>query len=826
MFSNLGFCPLKGCEKMKTLIITEKPDMSRKFVEALKGGERFQRKGDKNLMYYEGEKHVIANAVGHVYGTKTPKDYDEFKGWKWEAIPFFPPNGSLDYVPSASKKGLVKSLSELFKRKDIECVINACDAAREGDLIFWEIYDQLKSRLPVKRLWTSSLVKESILKAFEDLKGEEFYTNRKQEAYARQFADWALGMNLTIGFTLVANMGRALHIGRVQTPTLAILVQRKQEIDQFVSKDYYGLKVDFGKYEGVWFKNELGNTRIDEKEEVEKLKQLVQGKTGVIEGKEVEKENQKPKFLYNLSQLQSEANKKFGFSANDTLQLAQTLYEKYEFITYPRSSSSHLGTTHIPELPKTLDAIKGEEYKAYKEQIIEWKIPTNKRFVDDSKLNDHHAIIPTIKPQNIELLQNDPQGKKLLQLYDLVVKRFLAVFYPDAEYEKTTIITNIGGETFKTTGKIKINSGWKEVYGDSESKENKEELLPPVNKGEELKVVSAEVQSKKTKAPDHYTEGKLIEIMEDPRRLLQDESLKKILKEREAGLGTVATQSSIIENLKDRKYVEVIGKGKAQYLVATKLAEQLINVAPKELKSPEITADWEQKLLDIQKGKLTRDCFEGEIRNYVEGNLLILKNSEVQQHFQQVRDDLQDSGIKCPKCKGKIKIVSYKKSDLYVCENHTKESPCVRIYETTLGKKISKTQIKQILEKGQTTLVVKGLKSVSGKTYEAKIKLDLEQLKCVPVFDQKTASKSTELQCPFCGGKIVEREKAFGCSNWKEKNCKFTMWKNGKEIDAKLVGKLIKDGKTDVVSLKGPKGTYKVVFVLDKDNKDILREFA
>lgn len=817
---------------MKTLVITEKPSMTQDIVQALRDREKFvtkqfeiKEKNGRIAVYYESDNYVIANAVGHVYRSKMPGDYPMFGKWRWEGIPFYPPGGKLEYIPYDEKKTLARNLTSLFKRKDIKEVINACDAGREGSIVFDIIYQMSSSKLPVKRLWTSSLVKEAVLKAFQNLRDESFIAPRREEGYARQFADWALGNNLTVGFTLLGG-GDTLHIGRVQTPTLAILVKRKQEIENFQSKDYFEVKVNFGgKYDGLWFKEKLGNTKFDEKGEAERVALKVRGKQGTITQKETKTERANPKELYNLSQLQVDANKKYGFSAEETLKLAQTLYEKYKFLSYPRTSSNYIGTEDAKELKKVLGAITDAAYLPYVQNVLGRNVPTGKHFVDDSKLSDHHALIPTVKKQDLNELNGDSKATELRQLYDLVVRRFLAVFYPATEYERTTIITESEGDTFKTTGKIMVKAGWKEVYGDSDSEDDKDELIAPVQKGESNPVARAEVLAKQTKPPEHYTEGQLIEIMEDPRKLVQDDELKQVLKERGAGLGTEATRAGTIRSLKDRGYVALVGKGKKQKLVATKRAEELIAIAPKELVSPDITASWEKKLLAIQEGKLRRNVFEEEIKQYVAENLRLLQSGAVKANITP-KNQAVDSGFRCLKCSGRIAVLKYKDLDYYVCENHKKEAPCVRVYELTLGKKLTKTQIEQLLEKGETSSVIKGLKNQKGNKYDAKVKYDLNEMRCIPVFSStpKVPATETNFVCPFCKGEIVEWEKKFGCRNWKTKNCAFTVWKNGKAITSDLVRQLIQNGKTDVVEVEGPKGKFKACFVLDSIKKEVVRE--
>lgn len=902
----------------KILVINEKPDQSKNFVKALQKEGAFTR----NNGYFENDKYVVAFAFGHILSSKQPSDYEEFGGWKWSAIPFFPPNGDLDYqVAEKSKAPQLKVLGELLKRKDIDLVVNATDAGREGELIFWEIYDYFKSKLPVKRLWISSLVEKDILDGFINLKDEPFFLPKRAAAYSRQYADWLLGMNLTVGFSIKANMGRALHVGRVQTPTVAILVQRKQEIANFTPHDYFEIEAEFGaKYKGKWFKEQLSNTKFDKKEDAEALVAKVNGKNGTVVEKSVEEEKENPKTLYNLADLQREANRKFSFTAKKTLDVAQQLYEKYTVLSYPRTDSRHLGTVHVPELKPTLEAVAVGDYEKFVDEILAKGIKTSKHFINDDKVSDHHALIPTKKTPDYREFSDDPKAgvtkDDLIKIYDLVVKRFLAVFYPAALYEKTEIVTEVEGETFKTSGKILVSAGWKEIYGaEVEDEEDEEEApkkgakekvkvvkLPPIAKGETNAVNETELQAKQTKPPSHYTEGGLIGIMENPRRLLDDEDLKEAMKEAGAGLGTQATRQDIIENVIKRGYVERKGKT----LIATELAEKLISIAPIELKSPEITAEWEQKLMDMEKSKMERETFEAGIRDYVMKNLEELERAELSISFGHVSDG-KAIGT-CPVCKGEVKekrsvfacdtpncLVIFKeiakkkiseaqakqlltkgettelkgfkskagksfaaklvikegrvafgfaeqtneetnlicptcrgkmidKGTRVECENSTQEQRHITIFKTIAGKTLTEKHIEQLINQGETD-VIEGFKSKAGKAFTAKLKRSGEKIEFVFDNAPKAETKETALTCPFCGGAVTENAKAYGCSNWKEKNCKFSVWKvmSGKTMTEKIVKELIEQKKTSKIDgFKSKAGKeFSACLVLNMDAKKI-----
>lgn len=825
----------------KTLVICEKPDQARKYAAAMSVYGKF----NKNNGYLESDKYIFTNAFGHLVTSKGPRDYEEFtsqpnKGWHWSAIPFFPPNGSLDYViEDKGKVAQMKIIGELLKRDDVDMVVNGADAGREGDLIFWEVYDYFKCKKPVKRLWCSTYVEEDVQNAFQSLLEPAFFLPRRDSAYSRQFADWALGMNLTVGFTIKANMGRTLHIGRVQTPTIALLVQRKQEIENFVPEEYFELEAEFGgKYKGKWFKEQLGNTKFDKKEDGQAIADKIQGKIGTVIKKEVKPAPEHAKKLYNLNDLQREASKKFGFDPTKTLNIAQLLYEKYAVLSYPRTDSRFLAEVHVSELPSILKAVSIPEYQKFTSEIVSKGIPTSKAFINDKEVTDHHAIIPTKKQANPQAFDDDmKQGIKaddLRKVYDMVVKRFLAVFYPPAMYEKTEIVTEVEQETFKTSGKILVDPGWKEIYGaDIEEDDDDDETpkkgkkqeekvkvvkLPPIEQGETNPLTDIDFQSKFTKPPAHYTYDALLGVMESPGKFLEDDELKEVMKEKKAGLGTGATRAGIIDNVISRGYVEKKGKT----LIATELAEKVIAIAPEGLTSPIVTAEWEQKLNDMEHSKIQRTQFEQEIRQYVGKNLETLRDAKLEVTFTNVNNG-SPIGANCPKC-GKDVI---EKKSVYCCQSHTQETPCFVVFKTVgeNKKKVSEAQVKQIATKGVTSSAIKGIKGKSGKTFDAKIKWNPETGRTEYLFDQP---ESTNLTCPFCGkGEVRENAKAFGCTNWKD-GCKFTVWKTtlGKTMTLAIVKELVSMKQTKLMKgFKKKDGTEmseaRLVLNLEKKSVDL-----
>lgn len=792
---------------MKTLIIAEKPSAA---IDIRKGLEKYG--SFKKLDWgFESQKYIVTWLVGHVLQLKQPKDYPSWEGkWSLSVLPWFPPGNQFEYKENPKTRDVFKKVSTFIKRKDVGLIINACDAEREGDLIFWEVYDYNKVNTPVKRFWESaSLTPKVVQNVIEnDLKDESFWRPRKDASYARAFADLLLGMNFTVGFTAKART--TLHMGRVQTPTIAILAKKRKEIDAFKTEKYFEVEAEFenkeGIYKGTWFKNKLGNTRFDKKEEADRVVNKINGKQGKVVKKDVIEEKVKHDLLYSLTTLQQDANKKFGYKASKTLKLAQSLYETHKILSYPRSESEVLGEDHVPQLKPTLQAINSGSYQPFANHILTQGIKTTKRFVNNDKLTDHHAIIPTTVKPNISKLSKDEQN-----IYDLVVKRFLSCFYPEAKYEKTEIVTEVEQETFKTSGKIEIDAGWKVVYGKDDSNA-KEAKLPIIAQDEINKVKRSESNNKETKPPKHYTEGTLLGVMKNPKKLLTDKELKDAITG--AGLGTPATRDAVIENIVKRGYIARKGK----QLIATDLGMKLIEVSPDELKSPEITADWEQKLKDISNGKLDQATFMEEINQYIKKNINDLSNRQLSVDFNQVKNNDRAVG-KCPKCKDGI-VLEYKKA--YACSNSTKESPCFVVFPTIAKKKLTTNQVKQLVEKEKTSLI-KGFTGKKGK-FDAYLVLDKDKKVTFSFGDQTKKREETSFKCPSCQeGDIVETEKGYFCNkSTRDKRC-FMMAKKiaSKAINQKQFKQLIENKETDEIEgFKGKKGPFSAKLKINGNKVD------
>ena len=791
----------RGVDFLK-LVIAEKPDMAKAYADAMKHTGVF-KKGDG---CFKNDQYVIMWAYGHLVNSKEPRDYEEFGGWNWESIPFVPPTGRLEYhLPIKNefdevRKKQLNNIKKACKEYRFDEVINGCDAGREGDLIFWEVYEVARMKAPVKRLWVQSKVDEDIQKAFANLRDEDFFGPRRESAYARQFADYILGHNLTVAFSVKTN--RRLHVGRVQTPTLSLLVKRRLEIENFKPKDFYEIEVNLGgKYTGLWFKDTKGNTRFDTKEEAEAVVAKIKDQIGTVVEKDVVQQKVRPKELFDLGSLQTEANKKFGFTMQKTLDIAQLLYDKYKVLSYPRTDSKYIMSSQVQELPSLLEAVNLPEYSEFVADIKQRNIPTSNRFVNDKKVSDHYAIIPTKKGINWAEVQDEAKGRSVVatkeeikKLYDLVVRRFLSVFYPEAIYEKTEIVTEVAGETFKTNGRILKEPGWEVVYGkdvaDNEEEKNEEEkTLPPIDKGESNKVTDTKLLTKQTKPKPHYTEGTINTAMENAKDYLEEDELKEEMKETGAGLGTVATRAQIIESLIQRNYV--IRKGKS--IIASDTAVKLIEIAPDRLKSPEVTAQWEQQMRLMEEGKVDREVFNKNIVNFVSEEIEELKNKTINVVFES--ENAKNEVATCPKCQQPI--IEFPKG--FACKSSNRENTCFRVWKGILNKKITAAQMKQMLTKGETN-TIKKFKSNKGTEFDAKLKLK-------PTYDgvdfvfpekKKVEKKETDAQCPCCDGKIVEMEKMFGCSEFRN-GCKFTVWKKiaNKPIDIPLIQDVISQGMTE-----------------------------
>lgn len=667
---------------MKILVVAEKPSVGRDIARVLKCSQ----KGDG---YLYSDKYIVSWAIGHLVTLYDPEDYnEELKKWKFETLPIVPENVKIKPIENTKKQ--LNILKKLMNNKEIESIICATDSGREGELIFRYIYNLVKCKKPFKRLWISSMTDIAIKEGFLKLKESKEYDNLYLSAKCRSEADWLVGINASRAFTIKYNT--LLSIGRVQTPTLAILVQRQKEINEFIPKDYWELEADFEKYKGIWIDLKNNDTKIFDKEKAEKILKDTKGSKGAVDSIENEEKKQLPPLLYDLTELQRDCNRKYSFSAQKTLSIAQDLYEKRKLITYPRTDSRYLSEDMMGKLSSILNKINDvEEYKEYASYVINLeKLPITKRIIDNSKVTDHHAIIPTGVNINIQSLSAEEY-----KVFDLIIRRFLAVFYPNYIYSITKILTKVNENFFITKGTTIIQKGWTVLNKVSEKEKKEEEPIPNVKKGEEFIVKDVLLLAKKTMPPKAYNEATLLSAMENAGRFIEDESLKEQLKE--SGLGTPATRAAIIERLIQVGYIERKGKN----LIPTDKGMKLIEVVPFELKSPETTGKWEKGLSSVSKGKMNDNKFMGSIIRYVNFIVSQSKTTENKVIFPvEERKTNGNSKIKklgtCPNCGGAI----LENSKSFYCSNW-KQGCKFSIWKNRLelyGREISSKDVKKLLK--------------------------------------------------------------------------------------------------------------------------------
>ena len=587
----------------KILVIAEKPSVAKDIARVLGCKER--KEG-----FLAGENYIVSWAIGHLVTLADPEDYDEkYKKWKRETLPILPKKMVLKAVKKTQPQ--LKILKKLMNSKEVDSLICATDSGREGELIFRYIYEMVNCKKTFQRLWISSMTDIAIQEGFARLKDGREYDNLYLCAKCRSEADWLVGMNATRAYTLQYNA--LLSIGRVQTPTLAIMVERQKEIDAFVPEDYYEVQAMYENFSGIWFDKKETDTKIKKLEQAQEIVQKVQGKTGSVFSITQEEKKQSPPLLYDLTELQRDCNKKFGFSAQKTLSIAQDLYEKRKMITYPRTDSRYLSEDMKQKVKNTLLKLQRvQKYTSFISYIFSQEnIPFHKRIIDNSKVTDHHAIIPTDGKISLESLTEEEK-----KVYHVIVMRFMAVFYPQYIYMVTKVITIVEQQKFISKGTTVLQEGWTAIYKaldieKTKDEKKQEQILPNLKQGETVVVKQAKLLKKKTKPPVYYTESSLLSAMENAGRFVEDEVLKEQMKE--SGLGTPATRAAIIERLLTVGYI--IRKGKN--LVPTEKGMKLIEIVPEELKSPQTTGKWEKGLSSIAKGKMSSERFMKSIERYV-----------------------------------------------------------------------------------------------------------------------------------------------------------------------------------------------------------------
>ena len=633
----------------KVLVLAEKPSVGRDIARVLKSNVN---KG----AYIEGSKYVITWALGHLVGLQDPEGYDEkYKTWSMETLPMLPKNMKLTVLKKTSKQ--FYEVKKLLNRNDIEEIVIATDAGREGELVARWIIEKSGVKKPIKRLWISSQTDKAILEGFKNLRPGSEYENLYKAAVCRAEADWLVGLNATRALTCKYNA--QLSAGRVQSPTLAMIVNREEEIKNFKPKEYFTIYAKSREISFQWT-NKDNNLRIFNEDFANKVINKIKGHdANIVSINETPKKKFSPA-LYDLTELQRDANKIWGYSAKQTLSIMQRLYENHKILTYPRTDSRYISTDIVSTIPERLKAISIGEYRLPASDILKKKINSNKSFVDNSKVSDHHAIIPTEQKPNLTNLSTEER-----HIYDLVVKRFLSVLMPPFEYIQTNIKAEINGEVFVAKGKIIKSKGWKALYDkdfsqdDLNDDELKEQVIPKINQGDLIKVNKIDLIKGETKAPARFNEGTLLSAMENPQKYVNvNKEAAKTLNET-GGLGTVATRADIIEKLFNSFVIEKRGKE----IIPTSKGKQLIELVPNELKSPLLTAKWEKRLDEISKGKQNPDVFIKEMKNYA----IALVEAVKRDNSKFIHDN--KTGKKCPNCGKYLLEVKGKNGVMNVCQD-------------------------------------------------------------------------------------------------------------------------------------------------------------
>lgn len=635
---------------VKSVVIAEKPSVARDIANVLK----CTKKGNGFL---EGDKYIVTWALGHLVTLADPEAYDaKFKSWNLEDLPMLPDQMKLVVLKQTGKQ--FNTVKAQLTRNDVNEIIVATDAGREGELVARWIIDKAKVHKPIKRLWISSVTDKAIKDGFNNLKPGKDYENLYASAVARSEADWYIGLNATRALTTKYNA--QLNCGRVQTPTVAMVAAREDEIKHFKPQTYYGIEAKTPGLSLTW-QDANGNSRSFNKEKTDEIVKSLGSKDASIIAIDRKAKKTFAPALYDLTELQRDANKIFGYSAKETLNIMQKLYEQHKVLTYPRTDSRYLTSDIVSTLPERLKACAVGDYRSLANKVLTKPIKATKAFVDDSKVSDHHAIIPTEDYVNISSFTD-----KERKIYDLVIKRFLAVLFPAFEYEQLTVQTKIGDHTFIAKGKTVIHSGWKEVYAnhfdDEDSKDDvKEQLLPKLEKGDVLKTNLITQTSGQTKPPARFNEATLLSAMENPAKYIKtdDKQLADTLRST-GGLGTVATRAEIIDKLFNSFLFEKRG-GKEIYM--TSKGRQLLDLVPEKLKSPATTAEWEQKLEQIAKGRLKKDAFINEMKHHTKEIVKEIKASDKKYKHDNI------STKSCPDCGKPMLEVNNKKGKMLVCQD-------------------------------------------------------------------------------------------------------------------------------------------------------------
>ncbi len=700
----------------KILVIAEKPSVGRDLVRVLPGAFT------KHEGYLEGPEHIVTWAVGHLVQLADPDEYDDrFKKWRMADLPIVPDRFKLVVRDERSKKQMT-IVKRLLGSDEVHSVVNACDAGREGELIFAYIYEKSGSRKPVRRLWLNSMTNAAIQDAFGRLRPADELASLEAAARSRSEADWIVGMNATRAATirLRSSFDGAVSLGRVQTPTLAILARREQEIRDFKPEPYWIVDAVFDPvedrprtYEGRFHAG--ANPRLKTAEEASAVVAACEGQTGAITKLEKSERKERAPLLYDLTSLQRDANSRYGFSARRTLAAAQRLYEEHKALTYPRTSSRYITRDMIPDIKPIARLVgsAGSEYKAASEYVLGLDVLPLGRVVDNAKVTDHHAIIPTRAERHpVEKMSDDDR-----RVYDMVVRRFLAIFHPDAVFENTRVETTVARHVFRTRGKLMLVPGWRGVYGESadadggaraDEDEGREQQLPRLAHGEQVDVTEVGSEEKETKPPRRFTEGSLLAAMETAGKLVDEEELREAMKD--SGIGTPATRAAIIERLLQVGYIE----RDARALVVTEKGLNVIRLLGEHaLTSPGLTGEWEHRLARIETGEDSREAFMGDIVRFTTETV-----SELDSKLKDVRIPRANLGP-CPVC-GRD-IVENRKG--YSCWSREDPGCGFVIWKSKAGKLLPVAVARELIKTGRTAKAVTGFKGRSGKSFRARLAL-------------------------------------------------------------------------------------------------------
>ncbi|MDT3737341.1 MAG: DNA topoisomerase III [Denitratisoma sp.] len=781
----------------KQLIIAEKPSVAQDIAKALGG---FTKQGE----YFESDDYVLSSAIGHLLELTVPEEYEVKRGkWSFAHLPVIPPHFALNPIEKTEDR--LKLLARLIKRKDVGGLINACDAGREGELIFRYLVQHAKTDKPIRRLWLQSMTQSAIREGFAHLRSDKEMRPLADAARCRSEADWLIGINGTRAMTAFNSQEGGFHktpVGRVQTPTLAILVEREERIRAFRPRDYWEVEAEFaavaGTYRGRWFDDNFAKPedehakpeRLWDAKRAEALRKKCLGKHGTVE-EESKPTTQLSPLLFDLTSLQREANGRFGFSAKTTLALAQALYERHKALTYPRTDSRYLPEDYIPTVKETLKSFSGTPYAVFAGQILKggWAHP-NKRIFNNAKVSDHFAIIPTgTTPKNL----SDAEQK----LYELVTKRFLSIFFPPAEYNVTTRITRVEGEAFKTEGKVLVAPGWLAIYGKEAQGEDETPSLAPIKPKERVWANDVEVKANQTKPPARFTEATLLTAMEGAGKLIEEEELREAMSAR--GLGTPATRAATIEGLIQEEYVHRNGRELQPTAKAFSLMVALSTLGIDELHSPELTGHWEYKLKQMEQGELERNEFMDHIVEQTREMVDRIKHGEIPEEV------FSTLSSPCPKCGG-VMQENYKKFQCKKCD--------YSLWKVVAGRQYEPEEVDELLSK-RVVGPLQGFRSKMGRPFAAMIRLNAEHQ---PEFDfGQGSSGDGEAEtvdfsgqeplgkCPKCGGGVYEHGMAYVCEKavGSAKTCDF---RSGKiilqqPVEREQMAKLLAGGRTDL--LKG-----------------------